>query len=98
MLKSYSNGNPQLVVDAARARERTLQGLFRINNEADYKTSMRDGFRLPYARSAVGGRCADRAAADAKARAADLWACGQRKGVAHMPTGPTAAAKSSLIR
>jgi hypothetical protein len=33
-----------------------------------------------------------------EARAARLWACGRPKGVAHMPRGPTAAAKSSLIR
>ena len=33
-----------------------------------------------------------------EARAARLWACGRPKGVAHMPRGPTAAAKRSLIR
>jgi putative transposase len=50
------------------------------------------------ARGAVGGQRADRATSEAKARTADLWACGQRKGVARMRTGPTAAAKSSVIR
>lgn len=42
MLKAYSSGNPQLVIDSARARDRTIQAIFQINNDADYKTSMRD--------------------------------------------------------